>query len=158
MIVRTTLAKLREESEKRLDELGTEQRSSERELKKSHARVRKLVSVSSASASDGVAVTDQLADLQDRIRVLEQRTIAIREEVLSLKQEAVDEVDLTQALSAFDPVWESLSPREQSRLIRLLIERVGYDGRDGKVTVTFRSLGIKALCTEADLRDREDIA
>ena len=63
--------------------------------------------------------------------------------------------DLVRALAVFDPVWESLSPREQSRIVRLLIERVGYDGRDGRVTVTFRSPGVKALCSEADIRNRE---
>jgi site-specific DNA recombinase len=40
----------------------------------------------------------------------------------------------------------------------LLVERVGYDGRDGKVTVTFRSPGIKALCSEAAVRDAEGMA
>jgi len=59
------------------------------------------------------------------------------------------ESDLRQALGRFDPVWEELAPREQARLVRLLVERVGYDGREGKVTVTFRSPGVKALCREA---------
>ncbi len=36
------------------------------------------------------------------------------------------ESELTQALAHFDPVWESLSPREQARILRLLIERIGY--------------------------------
>jgi len=68
---------------------------------------------------------------------------------------SVDERDMARALAVFDPVWESLSPREQSRIVRLLVERVGYDGRDGRVTMTFRSPGVKALCSEADIRNRE---
>ena len=51
-----------------------------------------------------------------------------------------------QALEQFDPVWNSLTWREQARLVHLLIEKVGYDGRTGKVTVSFRSAGLKELC------------
>ena len=54
------------------------------------------------------------------------------------------------ALASFAPVWEQLSPKEQARLIRLLVERVDYDGAAGDVAVTFRPGGIKALANEHD--------
>ena len=73
---------------------------------------------------------------------------AIREDVIALQREAVDERDVARALAVFDPVWESLAPREQARIFRLLIERVACDGRNGQVTITFRSPGVKALCEE----------
>ena len=82
----------------------------------------------------------------------------LREEAIALEQEAVDAGDLAQALAVFDPVWASLAPREQARIIRLLIDRVGYDGRDATVTVAFRSLGIKALCQQAAIGGQEAIA
>jgi site-specific DNA recombinase len=88
---------------------------------------------------------------------MEQRTAGIREEIATIEKETVDESELTRALAAFNPVWDSLSLREQARIMRLLIERVGLDGRDGKVTVTFRSAGIRALCTEAGLIGNEDL-
>ena len=58
----------------------------------------------------------------------EQRLTALREEAPALEREAVDESDLARALEVFDPVWAALAPREQARSLRLLIERVGYDG------------------------------
>ena len=39
----------------------------------------------------------------------------------------------TQAL--FDQKWLALAPGEQARLLRLLVERVDYDGAQGKVTI-----------------------
>ena len=75
----------------------------------------------------------------------EQRLTALREEALALEREAVDESDLPRALEVFDPVWAALAPREQARRLRLLIERVGYDGRHGTVTVTFRPPGINLM-------------
>ena len=59
----------------------------------------------------------------------------------------------------FDPIWETLTPGEQARVIELLVEKVEYDGRDGQVTVTFHPTGIKALADElAERADHQEIA
>jgi site-specific DNA recombinase len=155
-IIAATVRRLRARSEKRLEELYRERRAVERVLKRLHARLRKLVGESWKSISSTQLTTDQLADLHDQIRNNEQRMTTIQEEVIALQRETVDEKDVARALSAFNPVWESLNVREQSRIIHLLIERIGYDGRDGKVMVTFRSLGIKELCTETHPSGEEE--
>ncbi len=154
-IVQATVKGVREQSDRRMTELEVERRRQESELKQLYSSVEKLVHGAGSESSNGRSTTDQLADLQDRIRASEQRITAIREEVIALERETVGESELTQALAHFDPVWESLSPRERARIIRLLIERVGYDGRDGRVTVAFRSVGIKALCSEGDIAGKE---
>ena len=68
----------------------------------------------------------------------------------ALGGEVVDEREIRAALSSFTPVWDSLSPREQARIIRLLVERVDYDGKAGMISVTFRPNGIKALAQESE--------
>jgi site-specific DNA recombinase len=62
----------------------------------------------------------------------------------------VDEREVAKALALFDPVWETLSPREQVRVIRLLVQRVDYDGEKGTVSVTFHPAGIKTLTQELE--------
>ena len=37
-------------------------------------------------------------------------------------------------------VWEALPAAEQARLVQRLVQRVEYDGREGKVAITFHSL------------------
>ena len=74
---------------------------------------------------------------------------AIQEEIIVLGKTTVKEKDLTQALADFDEVWDSLSSKEQAKIIHLLVERVEFDGRDQSVTVTFRSEGLKQLCQRA---------
>ncbi|MCX6632907.1 MAG: recombinase family protein [Candidatus Solibacter sp.] len=54
--------------------------------------------------------------------------------------------DVARALREFDDVWAQLSPREQERLIKTLVETVSCGGRTGTVTVGFRSAGVKQLC------------
>ena len=154
-IIAATAAKVRQEGDRLLSALEAEQRGGKRELQRLNEKVQKLVRESFSKGSGKGPALDQLADLQDRIRTLEQRMTAIREQVISIQRQSVDENDLKNALGAFDPVWESLAPREQSRIVRLLVERVGYDGRDGKVIVTFHSPGVKALCSETAQSNKE---
>jgi len=45
-------------------------------------------------------------------------------------------------------VWGTLSPREQARIVQLLVERVDYDGREGTIAVTFRPNGIRTLAQD----------
>jgi site-specific DNA recombinase len=73
---------------------------------------------------------------------------AVSQEIEKLKGEAIGRGEVSAALSAFEPVWEQLAPREQARVIQLLVERVAYDGAEGTVSVTFRPGGIKALANE----------
>jgi site-specific DNA recombinase len=59
------------------------------------------------------------------------------------------------ALAAFTPVWGSLAPREQVRLIQLLIERVDFDGVQGRVAITFHRSGIRALADDLAAAQKE---
>jgi site-specific DNA recombinase len=94
----------------------------------------------------GEQSTDRLAELQDEIGVVERRLTEIEQEVADLERNTIDERDLKAALARFDPVWESLKTPEQIRLLRALIDKVGVDGPGHKITVSFRSAGIKDLC------------
>ncbi len=148
-VLAATAAKASERNAKRLVELETERRALQREFKRLHAGVRKLLGGSLAANAQKGPATEHLADLQERIRVIEQRMTTIGEEIVSLNRKMVTEKDLARVLAQFDPVWDRLTPREQARIIRLLVQRVGYDGRTRSVTVTFRNKGIKELCQGA---------
>jgi site-specific DNA recombinase len=72
----------------------------------------------------------------------------VREEVALIRQRRVGDDEVAEALALFDPVWESLTPAEQARVVHLLVAGVDYDGARGKVAVTFRPAGIKTLAGE----------
>ncbi|MCK4414403.1 MAG: recombinase family protein [Candidatus Eisenbacteria sp.] len=71
-----------------------------------------------------------------------------RSEVGRRPRDTIDEQALAAALGNFVPIWGNLSPREQARVIRLLIERVVFDPEAGEVALTFRPSGIDALMEE----------
>jgi site-specific DNA recombinase len=86
-----------------------------------------------------------LADLHERSRTAEQRSTQIREQVVALSRQIVDEREIAMALSGFAPVWEALTPREQTRVVQLLVERVDYDGSNGRIG---RTIARRAVCRD----------
>jgi len=100
-------------------------------------------------ATNGTA-TDRMADLQERIRSAEQRATQVREELIALGRQLVDEHEVARALALFDPVWETLSPRKQARVIRLLVQRVDHDGQRQTVSMTFHPADIETLADELE--------
>jgi site-specific DNA recombinase len=139
-----TIEETRAQAKARIRDLEAEKRSLERDLGRHNAEIRKLAG---RLATNGTA-TDRMADLQDRIRAGEQRNTQVREELIGLGRQLVDEKEVSRALAVFDPVWETLAPREQVRVIRLLVQRVDYDGEKGTVSVSFHPAGIKMLSRE----------
>jgi site-specific DNA recombinase len=157
-VLRSVLAQARERDEVRTTELEVEQRGLEKDLNRWHAEVRKLSTQFQAGEDNGELV-GRLADLHERIGTVEERVGKVRGQIKEVTDQLIPEEEATRALAAFDPVWETLTPNEQARVIELLVERVDYDGRDGKVTVAFHATGIKALADElAELAEEREIA
>ena len=85
----------------------------------------------------------------------ERRLSGVREQVQEVRRRRIDEEEARQALAAFDPVWQSLTPLEQGRLIGLLVQQVSYDGAKGNVAITFHPTSIRALADELSQRQQE---
>jgi site-specific DNA recombinase len=156
-LLHEVVAQARVQGKSRLEELEAERRSLERELGTWSTEVRSLLDHIAPGDSNTPAIA-RLADLQERIRLAERRSTEVREQVIALGSQIVDQREVTQAMTVFDPVWESLTPREQTRVIHLLVQRVDYDGASGKVSITFHPKGIKTLADELASQDTEDAA
>jgi site-specific DNA recombinase len=112
------------------------------------ARLNTAIAEVAPRAAVNPKATDELAVLQDELRVAERHVTDINEQIITARQRMLDEDELTGAMEAFDPLWQTLKPGEQARLIRLLVERVEYDGTGETISVTFHPTGIKALAGE----------
>ncbi len=145
-LVAETVRQAQLQATQRMDELDAEKRRLEREMAIRHRELQQLARHTGAVEPDSLA-TARFADLHERLACVERRLIEVRDEIESLQRELIEETDVVHALGQFDPVWEVLSPREQARLLQLLIERIDYDGRDGSVSITFHASGIKTLAS-----------
>jgi len=143
-VLAATLAETRRQAEEAIKRLERERAALERQRRDDEGELRGLAG---SPGTNGDRLS-RLADVQERIRLAERRLTEIDEELVTLRGEFVDEREVANALAEFDGVWAALAPREQARVLELLIERVDHDGRAGHVTITFRPSGIKALASE----------
>ena len=94
----------------------------------------------------------ELEELED---LAEERVRALHTEIQAAQGRRLDEPEAAVALAQFDPIWELLAPREQARLVGLLIRQVKYDGARGKVTIVFHETGIQTLAYELAQHQQE---
>jgi site-specific DNA recombinase len=149
-LIAETIRQAHAQTTERSDALVAEERRLERELARHQRDLARLTNGS--ALANGVAVA-QLADLAERIQTVERRLTEVRDEAKRLCRDLIDEDAAARALAEFDPLWESLSPREQARLLHVLIERIDYDGRDGTIGITFHATGIQALADSTSMGD-----
>ncbi|VTU02514.1 resolvase : Resolvase domain protein OS=Isosphaera pallida (strain ATCC 43644 / DSM 9630 / IS1B) GN=Isop_2455 PE=4 SV=1: Resolvase: Recombinase: Zn_ribbon_recom [Gemmataceae bacterium] len=157
-VLRGVLDQTRALHAERTAELETEERGLTKDLSAWHREATRL-SVQLKPGGDNGGVVGRLAELHDRIGTVDGRVKQVRDQIKSVSAQLVNEGQATRALSAFDPVWGTLTPREQARVVGLLVEAVSFDGRTGAVTVTFRPAGITTLANELSQdTPEEDVA
>jgi site-specific DNA recombinase len=145
-VVAATVAATRAQAEEASKALAGERAALGRQRRDDEAELRRRTAK---------PVTDEytaglVADLQDRIRRAGRRLAEVREEEVALADDLVDEAEVARVLAEFGTLWGALTPREQARVVELLVERVDYDGQNGSVSITFRPAGIKTLGAEWD--------
>jgi site-specific DNA recombinase len=149
-LLQATVAEACRQDDERLAQLEADRRGLERDLARlrdqEHDTARPL------SGTQGEDALARLAEVQEQIRQAESRLCRLKEETGALRRNRLDEADLTLALSAFDPMWGTLTPREQARVVQLLVERVDYDGSKGMVKITFHPSGLQTLADELTQR------
>jgi site-specific DNA recombinase len=126
--------------------IDTERRELERQLKRDQKDIQRL-----STKGDRTSVTlDLLADLNERVCRAESRLLDLHARVAELDQQNVTRADVDAAFADFDNVWSELSPREQARLLNLLIASVEFDGTDSSLAVTFQPSNIRTLAHRED--------
>jgi site-specific DNA recombinase len=111
------------------------------ELTRHHAELRRMAAGDSTSQE----AINRMADLHEQVADAERRLAAIAKRLGELERETITPAQADTALARFDDVWNRLIPREQARLLNLLIASVEFDGLAGTISVTFRPTSIQAL-------------
>jgi site-specific DNA recombinase len=145
-LIHETLHRAVEQIDSERAALEAERRGLERDAGRWHEELR--ASLGDLGPGQKTNTLPRLADLQERLRLAEQRGSEIQARLEALDRERITEEEVATALGSFDPVWEALSPREQARIVQLLVERIDYDGGAGTIAITFHPAGLKALAAE----------
>jgi site-specific DNA recombinase len=94
----------------------------------------------------------RLAEINEQLTTGAARAEELRKEILRREKQRIDEKELRRTMESFEDVWKAMNLEEQRGLLRQLVEKVGYDGRTGKVTVSFKSAGVKELVQKEAVR------
>jgi site-specific DNA recombinase len=86
---------------------------------------------------------------------VEQRLAATKEQALALQQPLLQVDQAARALSALEQQFGSLPTIEQARLIRLMVQRVEYDGAQGKLALALDPAGLATVVEEQTKPDQE---
>jgi site-specific DNA recombinase len=150
------LAQVRAEDDARLAEVESERVALERESAGRQAELRRLPAEVGGGA-DGGGAASRLAELQQRVGPVEERVARLRLQADALRQGRLDEAQAARGLAGLDAAWGNSALLEQARLVRLLVERVDYDGSRGRVAIAFRPTGFKTLAGEQAGRNGEEL-
>jgi site-specific DNA recombinase len=131
-------------------QLEKELRSLRASYEAGRGEARKLVAAlaEQTEGGDNRSITDRLAELDLRAAQIEVRIAEIQRTLVAMTSRPVDRTDVAHALSLFNPVWDGLKPREQARVLHLLIDHIDYDGDSSEVAITFHAAGIESLARE----------
>lgn len=84
--------------------------------------------------------------LREKADAAQRKADALRESIARGERLRFDEATVRQRLGNFEEVWKVMTIEEQVRLLRALIERVGYDAQGERVRVTYHSNGVREFC------------
>lgn len=138
-----TLRQARAQAEEAIERLAGERRIVERGLARCHAEIRRTATSEPAASAASV----RIADLTDQVGQSERRLTEVDGQIVEWRRDLVTEAEVAAAFADFDNVWAALSPREQVRLINLLVHRVEFDAADSSIEISFYPSGINALAT-----------
>jgi site-specific DNA recombinase len=134
-----TALKAREQILRKVEELQQNHEAAQTEFRRLNAELGRLAGDASPSRYDRILA------LQPDVQAAEGRLASLAAELRDWQSMEINETDLARALTEFEPVWKSLTTAEQTRLVKLTVESVAY-GKGGKVTINFRTAGLRELC------------
>jgi site-specific DNA recombinase len=119
------------------------------ELNTTNGRVKNLKSQIARIRNPEAA---RVAEIREQLEAGETRAEQLRKEILRREKQQIDEKELRLTMETFEDVWKAMNLDEQRTILRQLVEKVGYDGRTGKVTVSFKSAAANELVQKGAVR------
>ena len=113
------------------------------QLKAERANLVEAVAKGNGEASP--ALMRRIAELDEQIADATQRLDDAHGELAALELGELDAEELRAALEDLEPTWAELFPKERTRVLALLLERIEFDATKGEVALTFRTGGPTAL-------------
>ena len=107
------------------------------------------------ASDNGKQPASGLETIRENIGHLERRLADNQEQTFSLQQQRLGVEQAAQALPALEQGFSELPVIDQARLLQLMVQRVDYDGGQGKLALTLDPAGLVAVLEEQAKRNQE---
>ncbi len=144
-ILEDTVGLARAQAEESVERSSVARRALERDIARCQGDIQRLAT--SEQTTDTTAL--HAAELHDQLARCSRRLIELDKEIGEHRRDMIEKDDVAAAFADFDNLWSALSPREQVRLINLLVSQVEFDADESSLAVSFHPSGINALAAEA---------
>ncbi|MHC2066129.1 recombinase family protein [Bremerella sp. T1] len=104
-----------------------------RQLSKDHNELQRL----SDSPDPSNAIANCIAGLHERIHQNETELNRLRGKVAEQTERSIEKDEVIAALNDFDQLWDTLRPREQQRVLALLVSRIEFNAADNSIKIDF---------------------
>lgn len=148
-LIRQTVESVRNEQNQALSKLKADQGQWTKNLQTANHQMQALIK-DPASLKPA-----RLADLQEQIQQAETHLCNTKAAIDHFRGKTISDDQISQVLQEFDVLWDSLSLKDQSRILNLLIERVDYNGAESTVSISFRPNGIENLIENSSHEELE---
>jgi site-specific DNA recombinase len=139
---------LRESLQKEINSLKEEQKIIGDEIQDLSTRIKDLKESLEPKKDNQNLSLIELNDLKEKLLRDERLMREMRIKKMQIEEELITREEFMEALSVTSPIWDSLFPQEKRRILKLLLQEVDYDGRDGTLGLTLNGKGIKLLNSE----------
>jgi site-specific DNA recombinase len=150
--LKTILTEASKQRGTRLADLEGERRGLEQELARAQALMENL---RQGTGDQMQPPASELEVIRENIGHVERRLTETKEQGLTLQQPLLKVEQAARALSALEREFGSMPTIEQARLIRLMVQRVDYDGAQGKLALTLDPAGLAMVVEEQTHQDQE---
>lgn len=104
-----------------------------RQLSKDHNELQRL----SESPDPPNAIATCIAGLHERIQQNETELNRLKRKATEQTQRTIEMDEVISAFNDFDRLWDTLRPREQQRVLALLVSRIEFDAADNSIKIDF---------------------
>ena len=140
LLLKQTTFEVGQRTQAESQRLNDELKVLSRQMRNDHSKLQAIAANANIASN-----LSGLTEIQSRIETADRRAKQITVELTALEAQRIDDKQIQEVLAGFDQVWQALPRKEQVRVVRLLIESVGYDGPGGNVAITFHPTGLKSL-------------
>ena len=127
------IAQIQSGQNKQIEELETNRQQFQRQLSRDHAELGKLAILNDPTG----ATSARIADLHTRIAKCEADLARVVSSLTGIESYTIDRVEAAESVRDFDEIWNALTSREKSRLIRLVVSRIEFSAENSSISVSF---------------------